>query len=150
MNKQKKRELNRSFYIGMKVELGEGVKISKKANLSHCIIGDQCSIGPHVEIHHGVMLGKRVKLFSFINLYGCQIGNDSKISAFVEIQKGAVVGERCKISSHTFLCEGVTLKNEVFIGHGVKFINDRFPQATREDGKLKDDDDWVLRYHSDQ
>src|SRR5438045_8624527 len=77
-----------------------------------------------------VKLGQRVKIFSFTNLYGCEIGDDVKIGTFVEIQKGARVGNRCKISSHSFLCEGVTLEEEVFVGHNVNFINDRFPRAT--------------------
>jgi len=139
-----KSSFDNSICFGDEVELGKEVKIIKNASLSHCKIGDQCLIGPHVEIHHGVILGNRVKLYSFINLYGCRIGDDSKIGAFVEIQKGAVIGARCKISSHSFLCEGVTLEDEAFIGHGVKFINDRFPRATRSDGRLKNDDDWIV------
>jgi len=89
-----------------------------------------------------VKLGKGVKIFAFTNLYGCEIGDDVKIGAFVEIQKGARVGNRCKISSHSFLCEGVTLEDEVFIGHGVTFINDRFPRATNADGALQAESDW--------
>jgi len=89
-----------------------------------------------------VKLGQRVKLCAFTNLYGCEIGDDSKIGTFVEIQKGARVGARCKVSSHTFICEGVTLEDEVFIGHGVTFINDRFPRATRADGRLQTEADW--------
>ena len=81
-----------------------------------------------------VKLGQRVKIFAFTNLYGCEIGDDVKIGTFVEIQKGARVGNRCKISSHSFLCEGVTVEDEVFIGHGVTFINDRFPRATNAEG----------------
>jgi UDP-2-acetamido-3-amino-2,3-dideoxy-glucuronate N-acetyltransferase len=90
-----------------------------------------------------VKLGERVKIFAFTNLYGCEIGDDVKIGAFVEIQKGARVGNRCKISSHSFLCEGVTLEDEVFIGHGVTFINDRFPRATNADGSSKSEADWT-------
>jgi acetyltransferase-like isoleucine patch superfamily enzyme len=90
-----------------------------------------------------VKLGQRVKIFAFTNLYGCEIGDDVKIGAFVEIQKGARIGSRSKISSHTFICEGVTVEEEVFIGHGVTFINDRFPRATREDGNLQTESDWV-------
>jgi acetyltransferase-like isoleucine patch superfamily enzyme len=93
-------------------------------------------------IAHDVKLGQRVKIFSFTNLYGCQIGDDVKVGAFVEIQKGARVGNRCKISSHSFICEGVTLEDEVFIGHGVMFINDRFPRATTSQGALQTDADW--------
>jgi len=89
-----------------------------------------------------VKLGQRVKIFAFTNLYGCEIGDDSKVGAFVEIQKGASVGCRCKISSHTFICEGVTLEDEVFIGHGVMFINDRFPRATTASGDLQTETDW--------
>jgi len=89
-----------------------------------------------------VKLGQRVKIFAFTNLYGCQIGDDVKIGTFVEIQKGARVGNRCKISSHSFLCEGVTLEDEVFIGHGVMFINDRFPRATTAEGAPQTDADW--------
>jgi acetyltransferase-like isoleucine patch superfamily enzyme len=89
-----------------------------------------------------VKLGQRVKVFAFTNLYGCAIGDDSKIGTFVEIQKGARVGARCKISSHTFVCEGVTIEDEVFIGHGVTFINDRFPRATNEGGHLQTEADW--------
>lgn len=89
-----------------------------------------------------VKLGQRVKIFAFTNLYGCTIGDDSKIGAFVEIQKGARVGARCKVSSHTFICEGVAIEDEVFIGHGVTFINDRFPRATNDQGSLQSEADW--------
>ncbi|NCF94992.1 MAG: N-acetyltransferase [Verrucomicrobiaceae bacterium] len=89
-----------------------------------------------------VKLGGGVKLFAFVNLYGCEIGDETKIGTFVEIQKGAKVGPRCKISSHTFICEGVTLESEVFVGHGVTFINDRIPRATAEDGQLQSEEDW--------
>jgi len=90
-----------------------------------------------------VKLGKDVRLFGFVNLYGCEIGDETKIGTFVEIQKGVKVGRRCKISSHSFLCEGVTLEDEVFVGHNVTFINDRFPRATSEGGELKTEADWV-------
>jgi UDP-2-acetamido-3-amino-2,3-dideoxy-glucuronate N-acetyltransferase len=89
-----------------------------------------------------VKLGERVRIFDFTNLYGCSIGDDSKIGTFVEIQKGAVIGKRCKISSHTFICEGVTIEDDVFVGHNVTFINDRFPRATNEGGKLQTEEDW--------
>ena len=89
-----------------------------------------------------VRLGQRVKIFAFTNLYGCEIGDDVKIGTFVEIQKGARVGNRCKISSHSFLCEGVTVEDEVFIGHGVTVINDRFPRATNADGSSQTEADW--------
>ena len=88
-----------------------------------------------------VKLGRRVKLYGFTNLYGCSIGDDTKIGTFVEIQKGAVIGRCCKISSHTFVCEGVTIEDDVFVGHNVTFINDRFPRAT-VDGGLKSEKDW--------
>lgn len=90
-----------------------------------------------------VKLGRRVKIYAFTNLYGCEIGDDVKIGTFVEIQKGVRVANRCKISSHSFLCEGVTLEEEVFIGHGVIFINDRFPRATTETGALQTEADWT-------
>ena len=91
-----------------------------------------------------VHLGENVKIYAFVNLYGCEIGDESKIGAFVEIQRGAKIGKRVKISSHTFICEGVEIEDEVFIGHNVSFINDRFPRATRRDGALKQGDDWKL------
>src|SRR5215472_4209204 len=89
-----------------------------------------------------VKLGRNVRIFSFTNLYGCEIGDDVKIGAFVEIQKGAKIGNRCKISSHTFICEGVTLEDEVFVGHHVIFTNDRYPSATNANGMLQTDADW--------
>jgi acetyltransferase-like isoleucine patch superfamily enzyme len=88
-------------------------------------------------------LGQRVKIYAFTNLYGCEIGDDVKIGTFVEIQKKARVGNRCKISSHTFICEGVTLEDEVFVGHGVTFINDRYPHAVTAEGTLQTEADWV-------
>ena len=89
-----------------------------------------------------VRLGKNVKLSKFINLYGCEIGDNTKIGAFVEIQKNAEVGKNCKISSHTFICEGVTIEDNVFVGHGVVFINDSYPRATTPDGGLQTEKDW--------
>jgi UDP-2-acetamido-3-amino-2,3-dideoxy-glucuronate N-acetyltransferase len=89
-----------------------------------------------------VKLGKGVRIFGFTNLYGCEIGDDTKIGTFVEIQKGARIGSRCKISSHTFICEGVELEDEVFIGHNVTFINDLFPRATNGSGALQSEADW--------
>ena len=89
-----------------------------------------------------VELGRDVRLAAFVNLYGCRIGDESRVGTFVEIQRGAVVGRRCKIQSHTFICEGVTIEDEAFIGHGVMFINDRFPRSTNDDGTLKGGDDW--------
>jgi len=93
-------------------------------------------------ISDDVKLGENVKIYDFVNLYGCEIGDNTKIGTFVEIQKGAKIGKNCKISSHTFICEGVTIENDVFIGHNVTFINDRYPRATRDDGKLQTDVDW--------
>jgi acetyltransferase-like isoleucine patch superfamily enzyme len=100
-------------------------------------VNEYCSIAPDVR------LGKGVKLSKFINLYGCEIGDDTKIGAFVEIQKNATVGRRCKISSHTFVCEGVTIEDNVFIGHGVMFINDIYPRATAN-GQLQTEADWKV------
>jgi acetyltransferase-like isoleucine patch superfamily enzyme len=93
-------------------------------------------------ISEDVKLGKDVKLSKFINLYGCEIGDDTKIGAFVEIQKNVRVGKRCKISSHTFICEGVVIEDNVFIGHGVTFTNDTYPRATTSNGKLQSEADW--------
>ncbi len=90
-----------------------------------------------------VKTGENVRIFSFVNLYGCEIDDNSKIGTFVEIQKGARVGKNCKISSHTFICEGVTIEDDVFVGHSVVFINDRFPRATAANGGLQTEDDWT-------
>jgi len=98
----------------------------------------------YVCIAPDVKLGKDVKLAKFINLYGCDIGDETKIGAFVEIQKNASVGRRCKISSHTFICEGVTIEDHVFIGHGVMFINDSYPRATTAGGELQTAADWKV------
>ncbi|SRR5581483_9669909 len=97
----------------------------------------------HQKIAPDVKLGKGVRIFDFTNLYGCEIGDEVKIGAFVEIQKGVKVGNRCKISSHTFICEGVSLEDEVFIGHNVTFINDRYPRATAANGQLQTEADWT-------
>jgi acetyltransferase-like isoleucine patch superfamily enzyme len=91
-----------------------------------------------------VKLGRDVRLSKFINLYGCEVGDETKIGAFVEIQKNARVGNRCKISSHTFICEGVTVEDNVFIGHGVTFINDSYPRATTGEGGLQTESDWKV------
>jgi len=93
-------------------------------------------IAPDVE------LGQGVQIYGFVNLYGCRIGDGTRIGTFVEIQRGAVIGARCKISSHTFICEGVTIEDECFIGHGVLFINDRYPAAVNADGQLQSTADW--------
>jgi len=98
----------------------------------------------YVSITPDVKLGKDVKLARFINLYGCSIGDETKIGTFVEIQKNASVGRRCKISSHTFICEGVTIEDHVFIGHGVTFVNDSFPRATTPSGDLQTGNDWKV------
>ena len=95
-------------------------------------------------ISSDVRLGRDVRLFAFVNLYGCEIGDECKIGTFVEIQRGARIGKRVKISSHAFVCEGVTIEDEVFIGHGVMFINDRYPRATTEAGESQTEADWKL------
>src|ERR1043166_679209 len=100
--------------------------------------GEVCRIAPDV------VLGRDVKIHAFVNLYGCTVGDETRIGTFVEIQRGARVGARCKISSHTFICEGVRVEEEVFVGHGVVFINDRRPSATRPDGTPQTDSDWTL------
>ncbi len=99
--------------------------------------------GDFQRIAPDVKLGEGVRIFAFVNLYGCTIGDDTKIGTFVEIQKGAVIGARCKISSHTFICEGVTIEDGVFVGHGVTFVNDRYPRATAASGELQTEADWV-------
>jgi acetyltransferase-like isoleucine patch superfamily enzyme len=91
-----------------------------------------------------VRIGKDVKLCEYINLYGCEVGDYTKIGAFVEIQRSAKVGKNCKISTHTFICEGVTIEDNVFIGHGVIFVNDTYPRATTPEGRLQTIDDWVV------
>lgn len=95
-----------------------------------------CVIAPDVK------LGKNVKIFSFVNLYGCEIGDNTKIGTFVEIQKNAAVGKNCKISSHTFICEGVHIEDDVFVGHNVTFINDMYPRATAGNGQMQTEADW--------
>jgi acetyltransferase-like isoleucine patch superfamily enzyme len=101
-------------------------------NKYHCIAPD-------------VRLGKDVKLSQFINLYGCEVGDQTKIGAFVEIQKNARIGKNCKISSHSFICEGVTIEDNVFVGHGVTFINDAYPRATNSNGELQSEKDWKVQ-----
>jgi acetyltransferase-like isoleucine patch superfamily enzyme len=101
-------------------------------------MSDKQSIAPDVK------LGNDVKIFDFVNLYGCEIGDFSRIGTFVEIQKNAKIGKKCKISSHTFICEGVTIEDEVFVGHGVVFVNDTYPRATAEGGRLQTASDWVV------
>ncbi|HKT47031.1 MAG TPA: acyltransferase [Candidatus Acidoferrales bacterium] len=101
-------------------------------------MNEYCSIAPDVK------LGSNVKLSKFINLYGCEIGDNTKLGAFVEIQKNARVGSNCKISSHSFICEGVTIEDGVFVGHGVTFINDLYPRAANPDGALQTESDWTV------
>jgi UDP-2-acetamido-3-amino-2,3-dideoxy-glucuronate N-acetyltransferase len=96
----------------------------------------------HQRIAPDVKIGKGTRVFAFTNLYGCELGEDTKVGTFVEIQKGAKIGSRCKVSSHSFICEGVTVEDEVFIGHGVMFTNDLFPRATNADGGLQTEADW--------
>lgn len=98
----------------------------------------------HACVSSDVLLGENVRLSKFVNLYGCVVGANTKIGAFVEIQKNATVGRNCKISSHTFICEGVTIEDGVFIGHSVTFINDTYPRATAADGKLQTEEDWKV------
>lgn len=100
--------------------------------------------GQWVRIAPDVKLGRDVRIHGFVNLYGCEIGDDTSIGTFVEIQKGVKVGARCKIQSHTFICEGVTIEDEVFVGHNVNFLNDRYPAATTPAGRPKSDSDWQL------
>jgi acetyltransferase-like isoleucine patch superfamily enzyme len=91
-----------------------------------------------------VKLGKGVRVFNFVNMYGCEVDDNSKIGAFVEIQKGVKIGKNCKISSHTFICEGVTIEDNVFVGHNVSFINDKHPRATTPDGSMQTEADWKV------
>jgi UDP-2-acetamido-3-amino-2,3-dideoxy-glucuronate N-acetyltransferase len=100
--------------------------------------GQFCVIAPDVK------LGREVAIYHFVNLYGCEIGDFTKVGSFVEIQKGVKIGSRCKISSHSFICEGVTIEDEVFVGHGVKFINDKYPHATNPSGELQTEADWSV------
>lgn len=92
-----------------------------------------------------VKLGKNVQIHQFVNLYGCEVGDNTKVGCLVEIQKNAKIGKSCKISSHTFICEGVVLEDNVFVGHNVTFVNDKYPRATNRSGKLQTDEDWTVR-----
>jgi acetyltransferase-like isoleucine patch superfamily enzyme len=127
----KKRNASKTTTLNGKIYGGFSKDMLKPDNNFLCISSD-------------VKLGKHVKLSKFINLYGCEIGDETKIGAFVEIQKNAKVGSRCKISSHTFICEGVTIEDEVFVGHNVTFVNDSFPKATSGIGALKTEADWKV------
>jgi acetyltransferase-like isoleucine patch superfamily enzyme len=98
----------------------------------------------YVSIGSNVRLGKNIKFSKFINIYGCEIGDDTRIGAFVEVQKNATIGKRCKISSHSFICEGVVIEDNVFIGHNVTFINDTYPRATTSSGELQTETDWKV------
>jgi len=100
--------------------------------------------GQFCSIADDVVLGRDVSIYNFVNLYGCEIGDGTKIGSFVEIQKGARIGRNCKISSHSFICEGVHIEDEVFVGHGVSFINDKYPRATTERGALQTEADWTV------
>ena len=100
------------------------------------------ALEPVQRIAPDVKLGRGVRIFAFTNLYGCELGDDVKVGTFVEIQKGVKIGHRCKISSHTFICEGVTIEDEVFVGHNVTFVNDLFPRATAASGQLQTEADW--------
>ncbi len=106
---------------------------------------DASALPTYQRIAPDVRCGRGVQIHAFVNLYGCSVGDDTGIGTFVEIQRGATVGERCKISSHTFICEGVTIEDEVFVGHGVTFINDRYPRATNSDGRLQTGADWACQ-----
>src|SRR5271168_2873706 len=121
-------------------------EVSQNAGGSHRVFeqerGSCLSMNSYNSIAEDVKLGSSVRLSKFINLYGCEIGDETKIGAFVEIQKNASVGRRCKISSHTFICEGVNIEDNVFIGHGVMFINDLYPRATTPTGGLQTEADW--------
>jgi UDP-2-acetamido-3-amino-2,3-dideoxy-glucuronate N-acetyltransferase len=99
---------------------------------------------PTIRIAPDVKIGSNVKIYAFVNLYGCEIGDESKIGTFVEIQRGVRIGRRVKVSSHSFICEGVTIEDEVFIGHGVMFINDKYPRATNPDGSTQTETDWTM------
>ena len=100
--------------------------------------------GKYQVIADDVVLGKGVQLYNFVNLYGCTVGDNTKIGSFVEVQKNAFIGRNCKVSSHSFICEGVTIEDDVFIGHNVFFINDKYPKSTSESGELQTEEDWEV------
>ena len=104
----------------------------------------------YTKIADDVKLGQNVRIADFVNLYGCSIGDETRIGAFVEVQKNAIIGKRCKISSHTFICEGVTIGDNCFIGHGVVFINDKFPRAVNKQGEPEKEEDWKNRFLTSQ
>jgi UDP-2-acetamido-3-amino-2,3-dideoxy-glucuronate N-acetyltransferase len=113
------------------------------SGFSLALRGEKLNVREFVRIANDVRLGTDVVIRSFVNLYGCAIGDRSKIGTFVEIQRGAIIGKDCKISSHTFICESVTLEDGVFVGHNVTFINDRYPSSRNEEGRLRTDAEWV-------
>jgi acetyltransferase-like isoleucine patch superfamily enzyme len=96
------------------------------------------------QVLKNVRVGENVKIFNFVNAYGCEIGENTKIGSFVEIQKNATIGKNCKISSHSFICEGVTIRDNVFVGHNVSFINDKYPKAVNDSGQMQTEDDWSV------
>jgi acetyltransferase-like isoleucine patch superfamily enzyme len=124
-------------------KVGENITCSNSVAGSTSKSGDMQADGNRC-IAPDVKLGNNVKFSQFINLYGCEVGDETKIGAFVEIQKNAKVGRRCKISSHTFICEGVTIEDEVFVGHNVTFVNDSYPRATSRTGGLQTEQDWKV------
>jgi UDP-2-acetamido-3-amino-2,3-dideoxy-glucuronate N-acetyltransferase len=113
-------------------------------SVSRSPVAEQPANDAPFRVIHDVQFGDEVNVWSFTNLYGCRVGSRTRIGSFVEIQRGASVGMACKISSHSFICSGVEIQDEVFVGHGVHFINDRFPRATTEQGEPKEDEDWPL------
>ena len=117
----------------------------KNIELAATLKGNAVQVNGHLCIAADVKVGTNVKFSKFINLYGCEVGDETKIGAFVEIQKNAKVGRRCKISSHTFICEGVTIEDEVFVGHNVTFVNDSLPRATSATGSLQTEADWKVQ-----
>lgn len=116
----------------------------KKDAVSELAMKSGFQATPNQRISDDVQLGRNVVIQDFVNLYGCIIGDETRIGTFVEIQKSARIGSRCKISSHTFICEGVTIEDEVFIGHGVTFVNDHYPRATTSEGAVQTPQDWTL------
>jgi acetyltransferase-like isoleucine patch superfamily enzyme len=125
-------------YVPLFFESSSSPSFPSKGRKIGVPVSEFCAISPDVK------LGPGVKLSKFINLYGCQIGENTKIGAFVEIQKNATVGKNCKVSSHSFICEGVTIEDNVFIGHSVTFINDSYPRATATDGQMQTEQDWKV------
>jgi acetyltransferase-like isoleucine patch superfamily enzyme len=138
--------VNKRFIRETAMAMGMATAIQTEMEMA-IAMGSTDMMFPNPPLHQiapNVLLGKNVRIFGFTNLYGCEIGNDVKIGTFVEIQKGAKIGDRCKISSHTFICEGVTLEDEVFVGHNVVFTNDLYPRATNGDGALQNEADWQV------